>query len=125
MLQIVWMRRIRLFLVTAVLLGAVWFGIREGIDGFTDAETTFQRWAAASQVLYGVLAVASLLALFTRRAWLRPVLIAWALVLTLTGTVATVAWAGAPWSAGLMTGVLTAVVAGLVTWGALAHARNA
>ena len=35
-----------------------------------------------------------------------------------------VAWGGAPWSAGLMAGVLTAVVAGVVTWGALAHARN-
>ncbi len=125
MLQIVSMRRIRLFLVTTVLLAAVWFGLKEGIDGFMDAETTFQRWAAASQVLYGALAVASLGALFTGRAWLRSGLIAWSLALTMTGTVAPVAWGGAPWSAGLMAGVLTAVVAGVVTWGALAHARNA
>ena len=78
MLHITPMRRIRLLIVSVVLLAAVWFGIREGIDGFIDAETTFQRWAAVSQVLYGVLAVASLVALFTRRTWLRPVIIAWA-----------------------------------------------
>ena len=125
MLHISWMRHLRLFLVAAVLLAAVWFGLKEGADGFMDAGTTFQRWAAASQLLYGVLAVASLVALFTGRAWLRPVLIAWAVVLTLTGTVATVAWSGAPWTAGLMAGALTALVAGLVAWGALLHARNA
>lgn len=124
MLHITKMRRIRLFLVAAVLLAAVWFGVKEGVDGFMDAETTFQRWAAVLQVLYGLLGVASLVALFTRRAWLRPAIMAWAVAVTITGTVATVAWAGSPWRDGFIAGALTALVAGLVAWGALAHAQS-
>lgn len=118
------MRTLRLLLVTAVLLAAVWFGIREGLNGFRGAETTFQRIAAVCQVLYGALAIVVLGALYTHQRWLRPVLIAWAGALTLTGGLSPVAWAGSPWYGGLFSGALTAAVAALVVWGALAHARG-
>lgn len=119
MLHITYMQRIRLVAVTAVLLAAVWFGVKEGFNGWSGAETRFQHVAAALQVSYGLLAVASLVALFRRHAWLRPIVIAWAVVVTLTGTVATVAWGGGPWIGGILAGAITAVVAGLVAWGAM------
>ncbi len=114
---------LRLLLVTALLLAAVWFGIKEGFGGFAGAQTPGQRTAAMFQILYGVAALVSLAALFLRRAWLRPALAVWLLSVTTTGTMAPVVWGGTGLASGLLAGVVTAVVATLVCWGALAHAR--
>lgn len=119
------MQRIRLFLVTAVLLAAVWLGIKEGFDGFTGAESQFQRAAGVFQILYGLAAVAALVGLFAYRPLLRPALAAWVLTITITGAISPVVWAGGALWAGALSGALTALVGGLVAWGALAHARTA
>lgn len=113
----------RFLVVILVLLVMVWFGLKEGVDGIEDAESVPQRIAATIQVLYGLGAVASLWALFTRGAWLRWALLAWAIALTATGTMAPVAWGGAGWNAAVLGGAATAAVAGLISWGAVAHSR--
>ena len=125
MLHITRVHRIRLLLVVSVLLAAVWFGLKEGTDGFLGAETPPQRAAAVLQLLYGSCAVASLVALLTRRRWLRAALVSWAATLIITGTLSPVVWAGSPWFGGLLSGAITAVVAALVVWGALASNSDA
>jgi len=51
--------------------------------------------------------------------------VSWALAITSTATIAPVVWGGAEWSAGALGGLATALVAGLVAWGAVRHARSA
>ena len=87
---------LRVVCVTTVLLAAVWFGIKEGFDGFTDAETPSQRAAGVLQILYGICAATALVALFTHRTWLRWPLLAWAFTVTATGTIAPIVWTSAP-----------------------------
>lgn len=62
-------------------------------------------------------------ALWTRSRWLIASLVTWVVSITLTGTLAPVAWGGAGWDSATMGGAGTAAVTGLVAWGALAHAR--
>jgi hypothetical protein len=114
----------RLVTVVLVLLGSVWLGLKEGYDGYRGAETGLQRTAAVMQLLYGGGAIAALVGLWQRRPWLTAALIGWGVPLTLTAALAPVAWGGAPWISGLVSGVGMAVASALVAWGALAHVRS-
>lgn len=114
----------RLTFVAVVLLAAIWLGLKEGFDGFRDAETPLQALAASTQLLYGAAAAICLLGLFTGRPWLDRALFVWTLALTLTGGLAPVAWGASSWSTGLFAGAVTLAVALLVAWGARAHTRQ-
>lgn len=117
-------RHIRIVVVAAVLLLAVWFGVKEGRDGFRDADTTGQRVAAATQMFFGVAALACVWALLRHRRWLGIALAVWGLAVTSTGILAPMVWGGGGWGAGVLGGAVTAIVASLIAWGALAHRRG-
>jgi hypothetical protein len=118
------LHRVRLLAVSAVLLVAIWLGLKDGLNGVRGADSVPQRIAAMLQLAYGVAAAASLVAIVTRRAWLPWAIAAWVLTITLTGAMAPIVWGGAPWSSGVLGGGATALVTGLVAWAAIAHARS-
>jgi uncharacterized membrane protein YhaH (DUF805 family) len=117
-------RHTRFLIPMVVLPASVWFGLKGGRDGLHGAETVPQRIAALVQVLYGLAASVSVLALLSRRAWLGGALTVWALTVTLTAVLAPVVWGGAPWSSGAASGAATLLVAALVSWGAMAQCRD-
>lgn len=114
---------IRLVLVLLPLAAWAWLGITEGLNGWQDAASPGQRVCAASQILSGIAAIACLIALFSHPAWLRLAFALWAGLLTVTGGTAPVVWGGAPVWQGILAGVITALVAALVSWGAFAGER--
>ena len=118
------LRGLRLVLVVSTLLAGVWFGVKEGFDGVGDAGTLSQKIAASLQVLYGVAALGCLVALFARPSWSRVAFVLWTVILTAAASVASVAWGGSGWGTAALAGLGTAVVAGLVSWGAIAHLRR-
>jgi hypothetical protein len=118
------LRRLRLLLVVTALLAAVWFGVKEGLDGVGDAGTLGQKIAASLQVLYGVAALGCLFALLVRRSWSRVSFVIWTAVLSAAAGVASVAWGGTGWGTAALAGLGAAAIAGLVSWGAIAHLRG-
>jgi hypothetical protein len=117
------MRTARLVLIIAVLLAAVWLGLKEGLNTFQDAETTGQRLAGGFQLLYGATAVASLAALFAGASWFRVPFGLCAVAMTATAALAPVVWGGTTWITGVISGLAAAVIMGLVYWAAVAHFR--
>jgi hypothetical protein len=118
-----WPQRLRLVLVSLALGGTVWLGVKEGLDGLRDAEGGGQRVAAVFQILYGLAAIMCLIALFARPRWARGAFGAWAFALTMTAGLAPVVWGGTAWWTGVLSGAIALLVAALVCWGGLAHAR--
>jgi len=114
---------LRLALVNLALIATAWLGLREGMNSLHGATTGGQRLAAGTQLLYGGTALLGLLALLSRGRWALIVLVVWAVALTATATLAPVVWGGTGWQSGALTGAITAVIALLVFWGALAHLR--
>jgi len=100
-----------------------------GIDGamneWRSAETAGQRAASATELLYGVLSIAVLLAMAFRPRWVTPLLVAWGGALTVTGALAAVVWGGAEWWAGAIGGAGVLAVVALVLWAWRAHVRGA
>ena len=114
----------RLVGVVLLLLGSVWLGIKEGIDGSLDAATPLQHLAGATQILYGLAAAASLVGIYLRAGWLKLALTTFAAALATTGGIAPIAWAGTPLRVGIITAVTSAGIAAAIGWGALAHVRS-
>jgi len=100
-------------------------GIGGAMDEWRSAETAGQRIASATEVLYGVLSVAVLLAMAFRPRWVTPLLVAWGAALTVTGAMAAVVWGGAAWWAGAVGGAGVLGVVALVLWAWRAHLRGA
>jgi hypothetical protein len=117
-------RNLRIVVVVTALLLFALLGLKEGPDGYRDAENNAQRLAGASQILYGGAALVSVWALLRHRRWLGIALTVWAVALTFTGALAPVVWGGSGLVAGALSGALTAIVSGVVTWGALASRRG-
>ena len=90
-----------------------------GIDGITSEGTLLQRSVSVASVLYAILGIAASLGVLMRRRWSFPLAILWSIVVTYTGTVASVAWAeqGQPILAPLAGAfLLCVVICGLVVW---------
>ena len=115
---------IRLLLVVGTLLAAAWFGVKEGLDGIGDAGTLGQKIAISLQLGYGVAALGCLLAVFAHPSWSGVVFLVWTVVLTAAASAASVAWGGTGWGTGALAGLVAAALAGLVSWGAIAHLRG-
>jgi len=98
-------------------------GIEGGLDAWRSAETAAQRVASATEILYGVLSVAVLLAMAFRRHWVTPLLVAWGGALTVTGAMAAVVWGEASWGAAAAGAVGVLGVVALVVWAWRAHLR--
>lgn len=113
-----------LLIVSALLLTAIWLGLKEGWDGLSGAETILQRIAASFQIAYGLAALAVLMGLWKRSSWLGVALVTWIGAFSITGTLAPVAWGNAAWSAGALGGALTLAASLLVAWAVGALARR-
>ena len=120
----VFWRRARFVGVAAVLLSTVWGGLSDGIQNASGPGSAGQRVATATELLYGVAAIAALWALFAGKRWLGAALAPWIVGTTVTAGLAPVVWGGADWRAGTTSGIAAGVVTVIVAWGALAHQRS-
>jgi hypothetical protein len=119
-------RSLRVAAVALLLLATVYGGIVDGLDAFrsSSAVKPLERVAAASQLAYGVLAAATLIASAIARRWLLPLLLAWGAALTATGGLAPVVWGEQGALVGLLGGLCTAGIVALAFWAARAHNRS-
>jgi len=110
--------RMVLGLLVLCLLAAAYFGLTEGFPLLREARTGVQRLAAWTELLYGVAALASLVALASRLRWTVALLIVWAALVTITAALAPVVWGGASSAAGAESGAAAAIVlaALLIGW---------
>ena len=91
-------------------------GAFNGPEAFRDATTAGQRVAAGTQTAYGILGLTSTIGLAQGRAWARISLIAWAILLCITGGMAPVVWGGTGVSTGLLALLATAAIAAAAVW---------
>jgi hypothetical protein len=91
-------------------------GAFNGPEAFRDATTAGQRVAAGTQTAYGILGLTSTIGLAQGRAWARMSLIAWAILLSITGSMAPVVWGGTGVSTGLLALLATAAIAAAAVW---------
>jgi len=112
------MRYRRLSLGTALLflLGLGFVGLRNGLAEWSQANTIGQRLASVTEALYGVLGLVAGAGLLTRRRWTVPVVVAWAVSITITAGLAPVVWGGAGLLAGVAAAAATALIASGVIW---------
>jgi hypothetical protein len=117
-------RTVRLWAVVVLLLFCAYSGIVGGLDALRSVSTPGQRIAGASQLVYGISAVAALLALLLRRRWSMPLLLVWGAALTLTGGMAPVVWGEQNALVGLLGAAVVAPIVGLVLWACRSHNRG-
>ena len=91
-------------------------GAFEGPESFGSATTAGQRIAAGTQTAYGILGLTSTIGLAQGRAWARLSLIAWAILLCITGGMAPVVWGGTDVNTGLFALLATAAIAAGALW---------
>jgi hypothetical protein len=101
-------------LVLPLLTGLL--GAFNGPEAFRVATTGGQRIAAGTQTAYGILGLTSTIGLAQGRIWARQALIAWAILLTITGGMAPVIWGATGVGSGLLALVATAVIAAGGVW---------
>lgn len=90
-------------------------GLQSALD-LDPAETVGQQVATVSQFGYALAGALGAGALVGRRSWARWLVWLWAGLITLTGGLAPIVWAGSAPAAGLVAGVACGAVAGAVVW---------
>ena len=78
---------------TIVLGAAVYFGLT-GADDILNTTTIWERSVGVTATLYGITSVIALYAYWRRATWLARIALAWAILVTLTATLATVVYEG-------------------------------
>lgn len=114
---------LRVGLVASLVAFCADAGIEDGMRGFAGSQTAGQRVASMTQLLYGALSVAVLLAMAFRPRWVAALLLAWGAALTVTGALATVVWGEQGWGVAAVAGVSIAGVFALILWAWRAHLR--
>lgn len=94
-------------------------GFLNGPSDWRSATTAGQYLAAGGVVLHGPLGVAAALAVVAGHAWGRPLLTAWAVVVTFVAGVAPVAWGDAPAMIGVLSAFSAAMLVAAVLWAAM------
>jgi len=110
--------------VAVLLLLTAYTGIVDGLDTLRSAANPLERAAAAGQLAYGGLAVATLLASAIARRWVLPLLLAWGAALTIIGGLAPVVWGEQGPAVGIFAGICTAGIVALVLWACRSHNRS-
>jgi hypothetical protein len=93
-----------------LLLAAAYLGLTDGLGLVRQAHTGAQRLATGTELLYGVTALVSLVALASRHKWTLSLLIIWAAAVTATSGLAPVVWGNTSWTVGAESGVAVGVV---------------
>lgn len=105
----------RVWIAVVLLVALAYTGIAGGIDQFDqsshDHYTIGQIVQTVLQLVYGVLSVACIAVRFGAARWIRPILIAWAVSLSLAGGLAPVVWGQSGIGIGILTGVTTLLIA--------------
>lgn len=112
-------RYIALIVAAGAMLILSALGGLNGIDGLDDDGTLLQRSVSIASVLYAAFGLAAGAGVLFRRRWSYPLAIVWAILVTYTGSVASVAWAekGQPIFAPVVGAFLLCfVICGFVVW---------
>ena len=86
-------RVLRDIYATVMLGAAVYFGLT-GADDILNTTTLGERTVGVTSTLYGITAAITLYAYWRRATWLVGIALAWAVLLTVTGTLATIVYEG-------------------------------
>ena len=116
------MKRLRVVVPAVVIVGLSVWGSVSAIDEWRYAAGMGQRVATLTQAAYGVCGLLAGVAALWRSRLLGPLLGLWALSTMTTGALAPVVWGETAWTAGLSSGLATAVVVGLLAWWLVAAA---
>lgn len=115
----------RVAAIASLLMLTAYTGLVDGSSGLRSALTPGERATIGTQLAYGVCSVAALVAMFVRRRWVFPILVAWGLALTVTGGLAPVVFGGTNVWIGVAGGASVAAVVALVLWGWRKHTAPA
>ncbi len=110
------MRSIAHWTAIALLVVLSTLGLNSAVDVLDSASTLGQQAATATQFGYALAGLLAAGALLARRPWARRPLWLWAGLITLTGGMAPVVWAGAGLAAGFAAAAACAATAALVVW---------
>jgi hypothetical protein len=75
------------------------------------ARTTGQRVSTVIEVSYGLAGILAAIGVIMRRSWTRPAILAWAVLVTATASLASRVWGGAPLRASLVSAVACGLIA--------------
>lgn len=113
-------RKIIMFLSAAFMIAISVLGGTDGLDGLTSEGTALQRSVPIASVIYAACGIMAGVGVLLKRAWSFPLALLWALAVTYTGSVASIAWAesGQPILMTFVTALVGCIViCGLVVWG--------
>lgn len=103
-------------LLVLLLLIAAYFGLTDGLRAVRGADGPLRLLASATQLLYGLLALAALITLgFSHRA-VGALLVGWVATLALNNGLGPIVWGHEAVGVGIKSGVITGTWLGLVVW---------
>jgi hypothetical protein len=102
------LRIVRDIYATVMLGAAVYFGLT-GADDILNTTTLGERSVGVTATLYGIAAAVALYAYWRRARWLLAVTLVWGVLITVTGTLATIVYEG-----GLVGAIVALLVSGLI-----------
>jgi len=108
--------KLRVGFGVAFLLFIGYSGITGGLQQISQSATLGQRVQTATQLVFGVLAVAAVATLGARHRWTRSVLVLWGSVLSISAGFATVVWGGQGGLPAAAATVATILIAWLTRW---------
>ena len=109
-------RRGLLAVAASLLLILAWTGVSGGIAQLSQS-TTLGQWAqTATQFLYGLFALLTLVTVRWGRPWHRAMRASWTTVVTLSAGLASVTWGGTSWWIGVASAAGTLLVALAINW---------
>ena len=109
-----------------LFLALAWTGIPGGLDQFSQGKLTpGQQVQSVAQLAYGALSIFSPVVWFWARRWSGPVFIGWAASLALAAGLAAVVWGETSIGVGVLSGVVSLLIAWVMVWLLRFSARGA
>ncbi len=110
------LRRVLLVVAVLLLLGLAWTGLHGGIDQLSGIHTTGQTIQTALQLVYGALAVLSIVTVFWAPRWNRAILACWTIALAFASGLGATAWGGTSTLIGVVSGGAAGLVGAGIAW---------
>ena len=99
-----------------LLLATAYLGLTGGFALVREAHTGAQKLATSTELLYGLTALLTLVAMASRHRWTLPVLIVWAAAMTATSGLAPVVWGNTSALVGAESAAAVGVILVLILW---------